>query len=85
VAKEFRKARQAGVSFYELRIRVNTVMKNLRYDQTSNVEGPKKKFVLARCWTRRESGKRLSARQTFLHDLAKDVEKELVCFLDSGG
>jgi len=42
LAKEFRKARQAGVSFNELRIRVNTVMKNLRYDQTSNVEGPRK-------------------------------------------
>jgi phage baseplate assembly protein W len=42
LANEFREARQAGVSFYELRIRVNTVMKNLRYDQTSNVEGPKK-------------------------------------------
>jgi hypothetical protein len=41
--------------------------------------------VLARYWPRCESGKRLSARQTFFHDLAKNVEKKLVRFLDSGG
>lgn len=45
LAKEFRKAQQAretGVSFSALCERVNTTMKNLRYDQISAVEGPKK-------------------------------------------
>lgn len=41
--------------------------------------------MLARCWPRCESGKRLSVRQTFFHDLAENVEKKLVGFLDSGG
>ncbi len=44
LAKEFRKAHQAGVSFYELRIRVNTVMKNLRYDQRLRTWKTRKKI-----------------------------------------
>jgi hypothetical protein len=44
LAKEFRKAqaaRETDVSFTELRERVNATMKTLRYDQTSDVQGPK--------------------------------------------
>ena len=44
LAKEFRKAqtaRETDLSFTELSVRVNATMKTLRYDQTSNVKGPK--------------------------------------------
>jgi hypothetical protein len=44
LAKEFRKAqasRDTGVSFTELTERVNATMKTLRYDQVSDVKGPK--------------------------------------------
>jgi hypothetical protein len=44
LAKEFRKAqaaRETDVSFTELTERVNTTMKTLRYDQISDVKGPK--------------------------------------------
>jgi hypothetical protein len=44
LAKEFRKAqtaRERDVSFTELCERVNTTMKTLRYDQISDVKGPK--------------------------------------------
>jgi hypothetical protein len=76
LAKEFRKAHQAGVSFYELRIRVTIRLLTWK---------ARERFVLARCWPGRESGKCLSGRQTFFHNLAQNVEEKLVCFLDSGG
>ena len=44
LAKEFRKAqvaRERDVSFTELSERVNATMKTLRYDQISDVKGPK--------------------------------------------
>jgi hypothetical protein len=44
LAKEFRKAqaaRETDVSFTELSERVNATMKTLRYDQISDVKGPK--------------------------------------------
>jgi len=44
LAKEFRKAQDGAredVSFTELSERVNATMKTLRYDQTSDVKGPK--------------------------------------------
>lgn len=44
LAKEFRKAqaaRETDVSFTELTERVNATMKTLRYDQISDVKGPK--------------------------------------------
>jgi Caspase domain len=44
LAKEFRKAetaREMEVSFTELIERVNATMKTLRYDQISDVKGPK--------------------------------------------
>jgi hypothetical protein len=44
LAKEFRKAqaaRETDVSFTELTERVNATIKTLRYDQISDVKGPK--------------------------------------------
>ena len=44
LAKEFRRAqtaRETGVSFSEFGQRVNATMKTLRYDQISDVKGPK--------------------------------------------
>ena len=44
LAKEFRRAqaaRETDVSFSELSERVNATMKTLRYDQISDVKGPK--------------------------------------------
>ncbi|MGE5212859.1 MAG: hypothetical protein ACM3NN_04095, partial [Nitrospirota bacterium] len=44
LAKEFRKAqaaRETGLSFTQLTDRVNATMKTLRYDQMSDVKGPK--------------------------------------------
>ena len=44
LAKEFRKAqaaRETDVSFTELSERVNATMKTLRYDQISDIKGPK--------------------------------------------
>jgi hypothetical protein len=40
LAKEFRKAKREGVSFNQLRDRVNATMRTLHYDQVSAVEGP---------------------------------------------
>jgi hypothetical protein len=55
LAKEFRKAqakRETDVSFTELSERVNATMKTLRYDQISDVKGPKA-ACNALCWDHR--------------------------------
>ena len=41
LAKEFRKATKAGITFNALRDRVNATMKALHYDQVCAVEGPR--------------------------------------------